>query len=46
MPDPSDLSIIIPALNEAGALPATLASIAAMSPAPREVILVDAGSSD
>ena len=46
MADASDLSIVIPALNEAAALPATLASIAAMSPAPKEVILVDAGSSD
>ena len=40
------LSIIIPALNEELALPATLASLAALSPAPHEIIVVDGASSD
>lgn len=40
------LSIIIPALNEAVALPDTLASVQALEPEPKEVILVDGGSSD
>ena len=40
------LSIIIPALNEAEALPATLASVRALVPPPDEVILVDGGSHD
>ncbi|MDJ0920331.1 MAG: TIGR04283 family arsenosugar biosynthesis glycosyltransferase [Henriciella sp.] len=40
------LSIIIPTLNEAAALPATLENVAALSPQPLEVIVVDAGSED
>lgn len=40
------LSIIIPTLNEAQALPATLASLAALRPQPYEIIIVDGGSSD
>ena len=40
------LSIIIPTLNEENALPATLASLAQLSPGPYEIIVVDGGSSD
>ena len=40
------VSIIIPTLNEAKALPRTLASLAVLDPAPLEIILVDAGSTD
>ncbi|MEO0981930.1 MAG: TIGR04283 family arsenosugar biosynthesis glycosyltransferase [Pseudomonadota bacterium] len=40
------LSIIIPALNEEAALPATLARLAALDPAPHEILLVDGGSTD
>jgi len=40
------LSIIIPTLNEEQALPATLASLAKLSPAPHEIIVVDGASSD
>lgn len=40
------LSIIIPTLNEAEALPETLASLARLWPTPDEVILVDGGSTD
>ena len=41
------ISVVIPTLNEAGQLPATLAAIQANRPrAGLEVILVDAGSSD
>ena len=40
------LSIIIPTLNEEAALPATLKSVAALNPAPVEVIVADSGSDD
>lgn len=40
------LSIIIPTLNEEAALPATLKSVAALTPAPFEVIVVDSSSED
>lgn len=40
------LSIIIPTLNEADALPATLANLAKLADRPAEIILVDGGSSD
>lgn len=40
------VTILIPALNEAKALPATIANIAAMQPPPDEVLLVDGGSDD
>ena len=40
------LSIIIPTLNEEAALPATLMSVAALKPAPLEVIVADSGSDD
>jgi 4,4'-diaponeurosporenoate glycosyltransferase len=42
----ADVSVIIPARNEEGTLPALLASIAAQETAPREVIVVDDHSSD
>ncbi|MEM6625592.1 MAG: TIGR04283 family arsenosugar biosynthesis glycosyltransferase [Pseudomonadota bacterium] len=42
----ANVSIIIPALNEAAALPATLRAIGDLNPAPHEIILVDGGSSD
>ena len=40
------LSIIIPTLNEANALPATLDNLAKLADTPAEIILVDGGSSD
>lgn len=40
------LSIIIPTLNEEAALPATLKCVAALNPAPFEVIVADSGSDD
>lgn len=40
------VTIIIPALNEAAALPATIANLRTLSPHPAEIILVDGGSSD
>jgi rSAM/selenodomain-associated transferase 2 len=40
------VTIIIPALNEAMALPATLATLAELDPQPAQIILVDGGSTD
>lgn len=40
------VTILIPALNEEEALPATVANLAVMRPAPDEILLVDGGSSD
>lgn len=40
------VSIIIPTLNEAAALPATLKVINQLVPGPQEIIIVDAGSGD
>jgi len=40
------VSVVIPVLNAARTLPRTLASLAALSPAPDEVVFVDNGSSD
>jgi glycosyltransferase involved in cell wall biosynthesis len=40
------VTILIPTWNEEQALPATLASLAAMRPPPDEVLLVDGGSED
>lgn len=40
------VSIIIPTLNEADALPATLARLGTLDPQPRDVIVADAGSTD
>ena len=40
------ISIVIPALDEARALPALAASIACLDPPPHEVLLVDGGSAD
>lgn len=42
---PSTVSIVIPALDEAALIEATLASVAGQ-PGPKEVIVVDGGSSD
>ncbi|MEO5678960.1 MAG: glycosyltransferase [Acidimicrobiales bacterium] len=39
-------SILVPAYNEAKVLDTTLASLAALNPAPSEIILVDDGSTD
>ncbi len=41
-----NVAIVIPALNEQAALPALVENIAALDPAPHEVILVDGGSED
>lgn len=40
------LSVIIPTLNEAAALPATLKALSKLSPSPLEIIVADAGSED
>ncbi|MEZ5708241.1 MAG: glycosyltransferase [Blastomonas sp.] len=40
------VTLMIPALDEEKALPATIANIAALDPQPDEVLLVDGGSSD
>jgi glycosyltransferase involved in cell wall biosynthesis len=42
----STVCLLIPALDEEAALPATLSNIAALDPPPDEVLLVDGGSSD
>ena len=43
---PDGVSIVIPMLNEAGSLPRLLRSLAALEPAPDEVLAVDGGSTD
>jgi 4,4'-diaponeurosporenoate glycosyltransferase len=43
---PGDVSIIVPARNEAHNLPTLLRSLRALSPAPHEIIVVDDHSSD
>lgn len=40
------VSIIVPVLNESRCLAETLAMLAALSPTPHEIILVDGGSTD
>jgi len=40
------VTLLVPALDEEKALPATIANIAALDPQPDEVLLVDGGSSD
>ena len=42
----SGVSVIVPALNEAAALPATLAHLSALDPPPGEIVLADGGSDD
>jgi rSAM/selenodomain-associated transferase 2 len=42
----SAVSIVVPVLNEEKALPALIAALAALDPAPDEVLLVDGGSED
>ena len=42
----SDVAIVIPILNEAAALPRLCRLIAALDPAPAEVVVVDGGSTD
>jgi len=42
----SDVAIVIPALNEAAALPRLIRHLAALEPAPAEILLVDGGSGD
>lgn len=46
MPVDMAVSIIIPTLNEADALPHTLRNLQRLSPAPMDVIVADAGSTD
>ena len=46
LPANMTLAIIIPALNEAEALPATLANLAKLAERPAQIILVDGGSTD
>ena len=45
-PHKSSVAIVVPMLNEEAALPALIANIAALDPAPAEVIAVDGGSGD
>ena len=45
-PAPPPLAVVIPALNAASTLPATLAALAAELPAGSEVVVVDGGSRD
>lgn len=40
------MTLMIPALNEAKALPRTIANVAAMEPQPDEILLIDGGSDD
>ncbi len=42
----TSVTILIPALNEAKALPETLANLAKLQPPPDEILLVDGGSDD
>ena len=42
----STVTIVIPMLNEASALPALVTRIAQLDPAPDEVLCVDGGSTD
>lgn len=42
----SRVTILIPALDEEAALPATIANVLALDPPPHEILLVDGGSSD
>ncbi|MDA8200608.1 MAG: glycosyltransferase family A protein [Thermaerobacter sp.] len=43
---PPTVSVVIPTYNQATTLPATLAAVAAQSMPPREVVVVDDGSTD
>jgi GT2 family glycosyltransferase len=42
----TSVTILIPTLNEEASLPATIANVRALTPAPDQVMLVDGGSSD
>ena len=42
----SGVSVIVPALNEASELPATLAHLRTLDPPPAEIVLADGGSAD
>jgi len=42
----SELAIVIPALNEAAALPRLIRNLRALEPPPAEILLVDGGSED
>src|SRR5829696_1455630 len=46
LPGATTVSVVVPARDEAATLPRLLASLRALAPAPREVIVVDDGSSD
>jgi 4,4'-diaponeurosporenoate glycosyltransferase len=46
MPTPETLAVIIPARNEAAALPVLLADLAAQRPRPAEIVVVDDDSDD
>lgn len=45
-PDAPDVALVIPMLNEARSLPRLLRSLAALHPAPAEILAVDGGSDD
>lgn len=40
------VSLVVPVLNEAKALPALVTALAALDPAPGEILVVDGGSDD
>merc|ERR1719336_1049314 len=42
----SDISVVIPALNEEKTLPVTLKALRCQNPQPRDVVVVDGGSED
>ena len=42
----TSVTILVPTLNEEEALPATIASLRALDPAPDEILIVDGGSDD
>jgi succinoglycan biosynthesis protein ExoA len=44
--EPANVAVVIPVLDEAESLPALLADLAAQEPAPAEIVVVDAGSTD
>lgn len=46
MAEPGPVAVVVPVLNEAETLPALLADLGAQQPPVRELVVVDAGSSD
>ncbi len=46
MASPSGISVLVPALNEARTIEATLEAVIGLDPPPREIIVADGGSTD